>query len=439
MRGTIFVVYASAVMLGLLVGLVGSIFQRSIQGLDHLLAKGITYFTTHGWLWAAAFSIVMSMLMVSLAWYLVEHYSKEAAGSGVQQIEGALLTDDESIFWRFLLPVKFIGGLLVIAAKMVVGREGPTIQIGGNLGAMLADGFRFSKKRRHTMIAAGAASGLAVAFNAPLAGALFILEEMHGQFNFTFTNYQSVIISCAVATIVLHVIVGPQAVIPMTTLQYNDLQTIWVFLLFGFITGGIGLLFNTTLLRSVNMVDELKYRTRLIYVLLVSGVVGFLAFAYPHIVGGGYNIIEQSLTLRPTFVLIIGLMVARFCSTMMSYSTGIPGGIFAPLLALGTLLGLAMSKVFGFAFPSVNIDPTMLAVAGMGALFSAAVRAPVTGIVLVVEMTQNYGLILPLMISCLSAAMVMEWVGNPPIYTQLLERTLSKREMNMLHHKRPKT
>ena len=164
--------------------------------------------------------------------------------------------------------------------------------------------------------------------------------------------------------------------------------------------------------------------TKIIYVLFVGLLIGLLANYYPGSVGGGYLIISQSINMSPTGSLLIILFIVRFITTMLSYSTGVPGGFFAPMLALGTLLGLFISNIFIFFMPNMGIHPGMFAVAGMGALFAACIRSPITGVVLVVEMTQNYSLILPLMITCITSTTVVQLARNEPIYTQLLYRTL---------------
>jgi len=183
--------------------------------------------------------------------------------------------------------------------------------------------------------------------------------------------------------------------------------------------------FNRVLMATLYWMDRQKFHVRLAYVAGVALSVGILVSLWPDAVGGGYRIIAQSLTLTPGLMVLLLLLVVRFVMTMLCYGTGVPGGIFAPMLALGTILGLAVATLFEMFIPGVAIHPGMLAVAGMGALFSAAVRAPMTGIVLVVEMTQNYALILPLMIACLTATTVVQLAGVPPIYTQLLRRTLN--------------
>lgn len=422
MRDKILIIYATAILLGILTGVVGSVFQIAISYGSQLLEALFRVSEAQGlpvWL----ISALISMMLVFVAWFLVRGFAPEASGSGVQEIEGTLLHERE-IFWRRLLPVKFIGGVMAICAKMVVGREGPTIQMGGNLGAMLGDYFRLPRERCDTLIAAGAAAGLATAFNAPLAGVLFVLEEMRSQFNFSFTNFKTVAICCVIATITLHCIIGSRPAIVMDVFTLPSLQSLWFFFIFGIVVGFVGLVFNKVLMNTLSLTDRLTFKTRIVYVLFIGLLVGYLAYSYPQTVGGGYDIIERSLTLSPPFSALLILFVVRFFTTMLCYSSSVPGGIFAPMLALGTLLGVAASYLFEAFSHDATIHPGMFAVAGMGALFSAAVRAPITGIILVVEMTQNYLLILPLMVCCLTSTTVVQLASNDPIYTQLLQRTL---------------
>ncbi|ASQ46108.1 H(+)/Cl(-) exchange transporter ClcA [Legionella clemsonensis] len=423
MRNKILTLYFIAIILGILTGIVGSFFQLAVQYGYHLVVSIVQ--TAHTEAGKTLVSIAISTALIFLAWLLVRGFAPEASGSGVQEIEGTLL-HERPIFWRRLLPVKFIGGVMAITAKMVLGREGPTIQMGGNLGEMLGEFFRLSPKRCDALIAAGAAAGLATAFNAPLAGVLFVLEEMRRQFNFSFTNFKTVAICCVMATITLHFIIGPQPAIPMSVFSLPSLSSLWLFFIFGILIGFVGLYFNKILMATLAATDKLSTNLRMIYVLLIGVLVGFLAQHFPETVGGGYEIIERSLTMTPSFTVLWLLIFIRFATTMICYSSSVPGGIFAPMLALGTLLGLATAGILHYVIDDVTVQPGMFAVAGMGALFSAAVRAPVTGIILVVEMTQNYSLILPLMVSCLTSTTIVQLAGNKPIYTQLLARTLKK-------------
>ncbi|WP_133129286.1 H(+)/Cl(-) exchange transporter ClcA [Legionella yabuuchiae] len=424
MRDKILILYALSILLGILTGCVGSLLQLSITWLGKLLTWWFSFANAHDWP-VELVSALTTMVMVYLSWALVKWVASEASGSGVQEIEGTLL-HERPIFWRRLLPVKFIGGVLAISSKMVLGREGPTIQIGGNIGEMLGEWFSLPRKRRDSLIAAGAAAGLATAFNAPLAGVLFVLEEMRNEFNFSFVNFKMVAICCVMATIVLHLIIGPQPDIPMDVFSLPSLQSLWLFFLFGILVGFVGLFFNTFLMKVLYGLDQLKPWVKDLYVLVIGLLVGYLAYMQPNFVGGGYVIIEKSLTLDPGLSMLLIIFIVRFIMTLLCYGTGVPGGIFAPMLALGTILGLAASHILQAISNDLTIHPGMFAVAGMGALFAAAVRAPVTGIILVVEMTQNYLLILPLMVTCLTSTTIVQLAKNAPIYTQLLHRTLKK-------------
>lgn len=424
MRDRILILYTLATLLGILTGTVGSLFQLAIHGVNKVLIHWFNFAASKGYN-IGIISALTTMVMVFITWSLVKWFVTEGSGSGVQEIEGALL-HKRPIFWRRLLPVKFVGGVMAIGSKMVLGREGPTIQIGGNLGEMLGEIFCLTRKRRDSLIAAGAAAGLATAFNAPLAGILFVLEEMRSEFNFSFTNFKVVAICCVFATIMLHVIIGPQSDIKMVIFAPPGLQSLWVFFAFGIIVGIVGLCFNKFLMKLLYRLDKLKPWMKDIYVLIIGLTVGYLAYIQPSVVGGGYDIIEQALIAYPDFSVLMMLLIIRFIMTLLCYGTSVPGGIFAPMLALGTILGLAASHILQAISSDTTIHPGMLAVAGMGALFAASVRAPITGIILVVEMTQNYLLILPLMITCLTSTTVVQLVKQAPIYTQLLRRTLKK-------------
>jgi len=418
--------YFLSIIVGSLTGMIGSLFQQCIYKLGDVLAQSYAYASARG---VPGFitSSSTTLILVLIAWFMVRRIAPETSGSGVQEIEGALM-HKRPVRWMRVLPVKFIGGVLSIASGMLLGREGPTIQMGGNLGEAVGAAAKLNRKRRDALVASGAGAGLATAFNAPLAGVLFVMEEMRKEYPLSFLHFKTVALSCVASTLVLQFMMGTKPSILMEVFETPRLNTLWIFLLFGLIVGFVGIAFNRILMATLSWMDRQKQGMRIVYVASVAVIIGALVPLWPDAVGGGYHIISRSLTLTPGFWVLLILFVVRFMMTMLCYGTGVPGGIFAPMLALGTLLGLAIAMMFTYFFPHTVIHPGILAVAGMGALFSAAVRAPITGIVLVVEMTQNYALILPLMISCLMATTVVQLAGVPPIYTQLLRRTLGEKQ-----------
>jgi CIC family chloride channel protein len=419
--------YVLSILLGMLIGIIAWALRYFIQWFDHVLPK----FFVHGALYHLSviqMSILVSISLAFLAWISVRLIAPEAAGSGVQEIEGALL-HQRSINWHRLLPVKFFGGVAVLASKMLLGREGPTIQIGGNCGAMFGDIFRLDHEHRDCLIAAGAAAGLAAAFFAPLAGIIFVLEEMRNQFSYSVLKFKIVFMSCVMSTIVLYFMSGVWPAFVMPIFQLPGISSFMLFFLLGLVVGIFGWIYNSSMLKGLNLFSNLHGFFQLLFLVTLAGFIGYLRIDIPLFAGEGFNAIEEVLYNPHTLnnLVIVGLM--RFFLGCCCYSVGVPGGIFSPLLALGTLLGLIFFHIFGWWFDLSDIKPGMFALAGMGAILATTVQAPVTGLILVIEITHNYSMMLPLMISCLSATLVAQIQKNPPIYHQLLKRVLSRQSV----------
>jgi CIC family chloride channel protein len=411
-----------ALLVGSLAGLVGTVFQIILIAITRWRISLIGWAQNYDFI-SWGLPILLSAVMVYVALLIVRNFAPETSGSGVQEIEGAL-DEERPLRWKRVLPIKFLGGIFALGGGMVLGREGPTIQMGGNIGKMIGDLFKVPKDELHILVAAGAGAGLAAAFNAPLAGILFVIEEMRPKFKFTFLSFQSVMIASAMSDIVLRSLMGqgPDIVIP----QYPPpaLSSLWIFLIFGAIFGIFGYLFNHLLIVSLNLFSDLRGWLYIFTGLIVGAIIGLLGWLFPNTIGEGYDVIPKAIqNTLPVMTLLI-LFVARFGTTVFSYGSGAPGGIFAPMLALGTLFGLWFGHFTHELFPAHVLHPEIFAVAGMGALFSATVRAPLTGIALAVEMTLNYSQILPLILTCMSATIVAQGLGGRPIYTILLHRTL---------------
>ncbi len=412
-----------AFVVGSLTGFVGGIFQIILNDITRWRVSLVGWaqnFEVLAW----AIPILFSAILVYIAFLIVRKFAPETSGSGVQEIEGSL-DDLRPLRWKRVLPVKFTGGIFALGAGMVLGREGPTIQIGGNIGAMIGDWFKLSKDEVHILVAAGAGAGLSAAFNAPLAGILFVIEEMRPQFKFTFLSFQSVMIASAMSDVVLRSLMGQGPDIVMPQYPPPSLASLWMFIVFGAIFGVFGFLFNRLLIVSLNFFSGMRGWLYVFTGFLVGGIIGLLGWLFPNTIGGGYVVIPHAIQgAFPVMVLLV-LFIARFGTTVFSYGSGAPGGIFAPMLALGTLFGLWFGNFAHEWFPGLIVHPGIFAVAGMGALFCATVRAPLTGIALAIEMTLNYSQILPLILTCLSATIVAQGLGGRPIYTVLLQRTLN--------------
>lgn len=408
--------------MGVSAGLLAAGLRFGVESLFTLRAHWISAVASAppgSWLLPA----LVSGVFAAGAVILVARLAPEAAGSGVQEIEGAL-QGTRALRWR-VLPVKFAGALLSIGGGLVLGREGPTVQIGGAVGRIGGDVLRLSAEEREALVAAGAAAGLSAAFNAPLSGILFVIEEMRPHFRYNFLSVQCVLLASAAADIVARAASGQGPVIVMPAYPAPALGALWLFMVFGALLGVLGVAFGRLIVATLDAFDRRPALGPAGRGLLAGAAVGLLGVWRPDATGGGYAVVHDALVEGLPLVTLVALLVARFGATLLSYGCGAPGGIFAPMLALGTLAGMAFGSQVAGSWPG-GLEPGMFAVAGMAALFSATVRAPLTGIALAVEMTSDFAQILPLILTCLTATFVAEALGGRPIYAMLLERTLGR-------------
>jgi CIC family chloride channel protein len=220
--------------------------------------------------------------------------------------------------------------------------------------------------------------------------------------------------SKSIAAVVVRLYTGQVPAINMSHFAAPPLTSLPLFFILGLVFGTLGILFNRSLIIGLDLLSNTRSYINTLLTLLIGAVIGYLGSLWPHTTGSG------DLTL---------LFFVRIGTTLLSYSSGAPGGIFAPMLALGTLLGLWYGHYVNIYFPTLDLQPGLFAIAGMGALFAATVRAPLTGIALSIELTNNYSLILPLILTVATATVTAELLGGKPIYSVLLQRTL-KRENN---------
>jgi CIC family chloride channel protein len=410
-----------AVVVGLLSGLVAVAFRAALalmEGWRLGLIEWARHFS-YGWLFPVGFGALATVGAIAM----VRNIAPEASGSGIPHLE-AVLRRFREMHWRRILPVKFFGGALAIGGGLALGREGPTVQMGGAVGAAVSEFLKVSTRERFILIAAGAGAGVAAAFNAPLAGFIFVLEEL--QRDFRRGVFAAALVAAAVADIVARSVSGQLPVFSVPSYPALPLTTLPIFVVLGLVAGLLGVFFNRTLLVSLDLFARVPRRYVLWAAAIIGGAVGLVGWFSPEVVGGGHHFTESILVGQMALVAIPVWFAARFLLTMASYGSGAPGGIFAPLLALGALIGLAVGQTAQWLMPSVITQPEVFAVVGMAAYFAAIVRAPLTGVVLIVEMTGNYWQLLPLMTACFCAYLVAEHLQDVPIYERLLERDLKR-------------
>lgn len=416
------ILFPRALCVGLLAGSVAVAFRWALEEGDRLRTQFIVWAhqaPTWGWLWPLGLGALGAGVAVSL----VHRVAPEAAGSGIPHVK-AVLYWFRSMRWQVILPVKFCGGVLGIGSGLALGREGPTVQLGSAVGAAVAQGLGVSPRERQTLIAAGAGAGLAAAFNAPLAGLTFVLEEL--QRHFAPAVFGAAFVAAVTADVLTRLCTDQLPVFHVATVPTPPLLILPIFGVLGLLAGVLGVVFNRALLRTLGLFARVRGWPAGLTGILVGAVVGLVGWFVVEAVGGGQHLVEAVLQGQVPLAQIPGWFLLRFGLTMISYGCGAPGGIFAPLLVLGGLFGLAVGQLTHLALPGMAVHPETFAVVGMAAYFAAIVRAPLTGIVLIVEMTNSYDQMLPLLIACFVAYAVADFVMDRPIYEALLARDLAQ-------------
>ena len=417
-----------AAIVGVLAGLVAVGFKWSLTESERSRAGLVEWLRTlpHAGLWAWSVLPAIGLLIGSLVGWLVIRFSPDASGSGISHLKGVLL-HVRSMRWKSLLPVKFIGGAIGIGAGLSLGREGPTVQMGAAIGQAVANVLRVPSRAVPQLLSCGAGAGIAAAFNAPLAGFLFVIEELHRELSAR--TFAGALVAALSADIVARALGGNLPSFAISGYSAIPLAALPAAALLGVIGGALGVVFNRSLLAS--SAAALRTRTVPRWALpgLACGACGLVGWWLPDAVGGGHLTAEHLLSghLAWGFWALLLLLVAKFVLTVVSYASGAPGGIFAPMLLLGAIAGAMLGGQLSKLFPSLQSHSTAFAILGMAALFTGSVRAPLTGTVLIVEMTGNYQQLLALGVTCLIADLTAGALRDKPVYEALLEADLHRR------------
>jgi CIC family chloride channel protein len=359
---------------------------------------------------------VLFAIGAGLARWLTVRFAPEASGSGIPQVEEALARGDE-LRWKRLLPVKYVAGVLALAAGLSLGREGPTVHLGAALATALQG--KLGALPRRALLAAGAGAGLTAAFSAPIAGAVFVLEELRVAPNLLMisTGLPAVLASYLVTTALLGS--EPMFTLPVAVAPSHDVLPLFAAL--GAAAGIVGVVFNRGLLGALTAFESMRPVPKPLRAAAVGVFAALVACWLPAAIGNGEPMAQALIQGPPSplggLVLLLGV---KLVLTLVSYGCGVPGGIFAPQLGLGATLG----AIFHTLAPHVaggTLGPA-LATAGMVGVFSASVRAPLTGLVLIVELTHHGQLLLPQSIAALAAYLTAAALRDRPIYEALRER-----------------
>lgn len=372
------------------------------------------------WQWLALY--ILSFIIIAYLLKLIVAREPMCTGSGIPQIKG-ILQGDMSMRWFSVLWSKIIGGVLAIGAGMSLGREGPSVQIGACVGQGLSQTSRRTRFESRILMTAGAGAGLAAAFNAPLAGVIFGLEEM--QKTISPALLLTGITASITAATVTEVVFGMSPVFSMGYLLPLPLNLFDVLVAAGIVIGLLGRLFNIALAYSLNTYSRLGL-SGMKKPLVPLTLAGILGFVLPEILGGGNLLVDSLVVTDYTIGFLCLLFVGKFLFTMICFGSGVPGGIFLPMLVLGAAGGAVLAKLLVLA----GLLPAMyyadIIVFGMAAYFSSVVKSPVTGSILILEMTGSFQHMLALLVVSLTAYVISDLTGGRPVYDELLDRALGK-------------
>ena len=412
----------ASVVAGVVIGVVGGAFRWCLEHAEHLRDQLVYW--SHGnpyigWIVPAAAALVA----VAVARLLVIKLAPEAAGSGIHRVEAVMAGEIEPER-DMVLPVKFVGGLLSIGSGMALGREGPTVQMGSTIARLVASLIVREKDDEKVVLAAGAGAGLAVAFNAPIGGSVFVFEELTS--SFTPWLLVATLSAASFAVAVMRWMIGNQYVFFVLPGNLIGGSIDWWFLVLGGLLGAVGAAYNYVSLRFLDVAEKMSKYPAVLRAGLVGAVVGLVAFFAPAIVGSGDTLTQSILSGRVPLRALGFVFLLRFVLGPWSYAAETPGGMFAPLLLLGTAFGALFGGVIHHFVPTLTATNLEFAIVGMVAMFAASVRAPLTGIVLAVEMTGRGDLTLAMLGAALGAMLVALLLKSPPIYTSLRERMLAQ-------------
>jgi len=349
---------------------------------------------------------------------LVHFGASEAKGHGVPEVMAALALKEGRIRKRVAV-VKILASALCIGSGGSTGREGPMVQIGCSIGSAVGQVARVPLLKQKTLVGCGAAAGIAATFNAPIAGVLFALEVLIGDFGLA--AFSPVVLASVTATVISRHHLGD---IPLFALPSYRMASLWEFGLYPFLGVAAGLaavLFIVVLYKAEDLFGALPMPDWL-KPALGGLMLGVVLQWFPQVFGVGYG--AMNLALRDGMVgwLMLGMVGLKVAATSMSIGSGGSGGIFAPSLFIGAMTGGAFGALVGHLFPGITASPGVYALVGMGAVVAGATHAPITAILIIFEMTGEYKVILPMMITCILATIVASTLKRGSIYTIKLMR-----------------
>jgi CIC family chloride channel protein len=423
------VLFGTALLVGIGAGIGAIIFRYLI---DAVAWVGYTWFPSVTSNWGNAYVIIVPAVGGLIVGLLVYFFAREAKGHGVPEVMEAVAIHGGRIRPRVAV-IKSLASSVCIGSGGSVGREGPIVQIGSALGSTLGQALHLSNDRVRNLVACGAAGGIAATFNAPIAGVIFALEVIIGDFKLQY--FISIVISSVTASVIGRVVFGDIPAFPLPT-EYG-VNSLWEFLFYvilGVLAAFVGLVFVRSLYWTEDLFERWKSVPEWVQPAVGGALLGALALAYPlftpttwsgipQIYNVGYEVIGAALSNQLLLGVALSLLLLKIVATSLTLGSGGSGGVFAPSLFMGAMLGTAFELAIRLVFPSLVAPPGAYALVGMAAVFAASAHAPISAIIILFELTGDYRIILPLMLTVVVATLLAQkFLRGESIYTLKLSR-----------------
>lgn len=415
----------AAVLVGAGAGLGAVGFRWLIEGVTKVLS-GHDDYSSAGHAanpyvpWLGPYFVLLAPVVAGAVYGpLVYRYAKEARGHGVPEVMYAVARQGGRIPPRVAV-VKSIASALCIGGGGSVGREGPIVQIGSALGSTAGAVLRMDEERMRLLVACGAAGGIAATFNAPLAGVFFAMELILR--DFTARGFGMVAVSAVTASVIGRAALGDERFLDLTPVGVDHVAAYALYVLLGAVAGAVGVLFTKVLYWVEDICDAVWHGPEWLRPAAGGLVLGAILLALPEMYGVGYPVLGKAAVGGYAVGFLLVLLVGKIIACSVTIGIGGSGGVFAPSLFVGAMLGSSFGQTMDHLAPGVTGSAMTYAVIGMGAVFAGSARAPITAVIIIFELTGEYGIILPLMAAIAVATGVSHALSRDTVYTAKLRR-----------------
>lgn len=414
-----------AVMVGLISGLLVVFFKVSINKLFEFIQNFISQFDLSHKLLIFPLITTLGGLISGV---LVFKFAPETKGSGIPFVKMVMARMGNITRVRTIV-VKFLAGVAGIGTGLSLGREGPSVQLGAGAGALVGKIFKMKGTDQGKLIAAGAGSAIGATFNAPIAGTIFVLEELVNKFSASLLF--PVLVATVTASSVARHFLGnnPSFTIPYIT---HDLsfEGISVCIILGIVAGFLGVAFAKIIYKNNEFFEKMDKIPNWLKPAIAGFGIGVIGIFVPYVLGSGNLSVDLLLQHKLALSVVVLVFAVKFFVTPFCFGSGAAGGIFLPMLMLGSFLGYIVASIFNmFGF---HVDVVVMAMIGMGAFLASVARTPITAVVMVFEMTAGYTHILPIMLSAAIADLIAEKLNHRPIYASLIVNQVKSPEAKLL-------